>query len=373
MAALISFSDFVGFPLNCFKVFGVTPQETNQTSKVKRIFLEIWRFLAFFTLTIPSVLMINFIRENRKNLSLIAESAAPNGYLFLAFVKTIFIFRKRKCFKRILGTLSDMFPKSIEEQKIFKVVNYLKSYKRIERFVTLLIGFASFNFVAVKFANFALFGTWYEKKLPVENWFPFDKYDPVWYNFVILWTILFSIFFNGGLIGSDLILYSFVTLITLQYEILSEELENMKAIDGKEMFDELIKQHQKLLEVSRDLEEVFSPSILVNFVASSILICMFGYQILVEFNLELLFKFASPLTASVLQILMICRCGQMLTEAAGKLTFSAYNSDWSSDQKKLKTSLVLMMQKSQQPSVITAGKFRVVSFEAFAAVSDEVF
>jgi odorant receptor len=372
MSALITHSDFVWFPLKCFKVFGLVPYETYQVSRVKRVFLEIWRLNAFFTLTVPLILMVNFVRDNKDNLALIAESAAPNGYLFIAFIKTIFIFYKKKNFNHILQTLEEIFPKTKDEQKLFNVEVYLKSYKRIEKFVAALIAFASFNFVVVKIGNFILFGIWYDRKLPVENWFPFDKYDPIWYNFVILWTILFSVFFDGGLIGSDMILYSFVTQIVMHFDILSKKLEDLKSDCNGEEVKELTKRHQMLNELSAGLEEIFSFSILFNFTAGSLLICLFGYGILEEVKIELLLKFSAPVIASILQILLICQCGENLTHSEANLSISIYNSEWYNDHKRMKNYLILMSQKSQKPTVITAGKFTVVNFEAFAAVSIKV-
>jgi odorant receptor len=369
MAALISFSDFVGFPLKCFKVFGLVPQGEEPIKKWKKIFLKFWRVLGFATLAIPTVFMTVFIRDNLNDLSKIAENLPPYGYAAMVFVKVVGIYRKQSCFKTLLETLDGLFPRTKEEQNIFKVRIYLREYKKVEQVVATCMAIASFEFIALKVFNLAMSGVWFDRKLLADNWFPFDKFHPVWFNVLIVWQTLSSVFLVGGLLGSDLILFCFVTLIELKFDTLSKEMEKLKPSDDKEKFDDLTERHKKLLGLQRDLEEIFSPSILFNFIASSILICLVCYQLSIEISLELLVKFSFILIAALLQVLLVCSCGQKLTNASERVTVSAYNSEWSCDHKKMKTFLVMTMQRAQKAAVLTASKFKVLNLEAFMVVS----
>jgi gustatory receptor len=268
-----------------------------------------------------------------------------------------------------LETLNELFPKTKEEQTIFKVDKYLKGYKRIEKAVAFSFAGVTFNFIVLKILKLVVFGVWYDRKLLGDNWFPFDKYDPSGYNVAIAWQSFGSILFVGGLLGSDLTLYCLVSLIAMQFDILAMKLEKFQANDDKEEFNELIKEHGKLLKMSNDLEEIFTPSILFNFTFSSILICLVGYLVSIAITADFAMKFAGLLVGALLQVLSLCNCGQKLTTAAEKVEFSAYGCDWSSNQKKMKTLLVMTMQRSQKQTLLTAFKFSAVNYQAFTAVN----
>jgi odorant receptor len=365
MAALISFSDFVGCPLTFFKVFGLAPQGNPPMKKWKRRLLEVWRCFSFFTLSIPGAFLVMFVRENLNDLPTLVKNVPPTGYLMMALVKTVCIYRKQKSFRVLLQDLEDMFPKTKEEQSIFKVENYLKKFRCFGRTIAVIIASGSLNFFLAKLIKFAVFGVWYDQKMPVDNWFPYDKYEPKLYNFTLAWSLSSAFFFIGGLIGSDLILYCIVKLISMQFDILSIRLQKLKPSDDKETLKELMEHHEKLLKMSKDLGGIFAPSILFNFVTSSLLICLVGYQVSVAANVE----FIVLLVAALLQVLMLCYCGQMLTNAAENVATSIYDSDWGEDHKKMKTTLVMIMQRGQKETKLTALKFSVLNLAAFTTVS----
>jgi hypothetical protein len=121
MAAIISISDFVGFPLKCFKAYGLLYSDKEPASRRRKVLLNILRFASFFSITIPSVLLIVFIKENSNNLPLIVENMTPNGYALIVAVKLICIHRKKERFLDLLEALDDLMPKTKGEQNIFKV------------------------------------------------------------------------------------------------------------------------------------------------------------------------------------------------------------------------------------------------------------
>jgi hypothetical protein len=366
---MIYFSDFVSFPLNCFKVFGLVPQGNQPMNKKTKIFFEVWRFLGFTSLILPFLFVQVYIKEKKYELSAMAEGLPTNGYLVMVLVKIVCVYRKKKCFKKVLEILEDLFPKTRDEQNIFKVKNYWKSYKRIEQTVSISIVISVFSFPVGKIASFCLTGVWYDGKLPATNWFPFDESQPTGYNFVIVWQFVCSFWLVGGMLGSDFILFSLVSLVSMHFDILAQELEKLKSDEKKQRFVELIEQHEKLLKLSKDLEEIFSPSILFNFTASSFFICLVGYQVSLRISFDLMIKFSFLLIASLLQVLSLCSCGQKLSTAAEQVAFATYSFDWTPEQKKMKTTMVMVMQRAQKRTVLTACKFSLLNLEAFTVVS----
>jgi hypothetical protein len=102
------------------------------------------------------IAMAIFVSGKLKDISIITESLEPAGYTLMAVVKSIeFIFRKANL-KKLVETLTELFPKTKEEQNIFKSRKYLTSYKRIERIFTTVIPFAGLNFFVMCFVRIAL-------------------------------------------------------------------------------------------------------------------------------------------------------------------------------------------------------------------------
>jgi hypothetical protein len=96
---------------------------------------------------------------------------------------------------------------------------------------------------------------------------------------------------------------------------------------------------------------------------------LIGYQLSIGVNFELFLKFSVFFIAALLQNLTLCNCGQKLTSAAENVATSVYNCDWSEDHKKMKTTLVMIIQRGQIQTKLTAMKFSDVNLAAFTVVS----
>jgi gustatory receptor len=185
----------------------------------------------------------------------------------------------------------------------------------------------------------------------------------IWQNTDVVVTVC-------GLLGSDLIFYSFMTLLSMQFDILAMKLQQLSTKDDSEKFIVLMESHKKLLELVKKLEKIFAPSILLNFFASSVLICLVGYRVSIDFNFEVFMKSSLLLTVALLQIFSLCYYGNKLTTAAENVSMATYNCDWiNDDNQKLKTVLMMIMQRSQKRTALTAFKFKVLNLEAFTVVS----
>jgi odorant receptor len=369
MAALVKVSDFIEFPLKCFKVFGSVPYEFDGSESIKKKVLRVYHFAVMANLTVALTIMAIFVTKNIENLPQITENLALSGYTLMAVVKSISVLFKRKEFKELVETLSELFPKTKEEQNIFKVGKCLTSYKWIERRFTGAMFFAGTNYFVVCFVRLAATGVWYNK-MPVETWFPFDAYDHKYYNFVFAWHFINSVFTLASLVGPDLLLYAFITLLTMQFDILCSQLEKINLNDDYKRITELIDLHVNLLKLAQKLQDIYAISILFNFVSSSILICFVGYQASNGISFELKVKFSIMLLVSALQVLMICYHGNKLTTAAENVAAAAYKSEWfGSNNRKMKVALLMMIQRSQKPTVLTAFKFSEVKLEVFTTVS----
>lgn len=368
----IKFSSFVKFPLQCFKVFGLIPFETGNRRTWKSNLLTFYHFVNIASMFISVMQMAIYIKLNINNLPLLTENAPPYGFLGVSIVKSISISIRKEEFSDLMKTLNDLFPKSRDEQKYFFAQNYLNSYKLMERIFSTIFITVSSSIIVTLIIKLIFLGVWNDK-LPHENWYPFDVYDPKFYTFVFIWIIYLTFINLTSVLGTDLILYSFITMITMQFDILSKRLRDLKVVsstDTKKKFVKLVVLHEILLRLSKKMDKIYSVSILINFSVSSILICLTDYQLSIETNIENYVKFAMLLTASLMQSLLLCYYGSKLTTASENVAEAIYDSGWQSrENNQIDIDLMMMLQRSQKPTVITAYKFSIVSLSVYTTVS----
>lgn len=376
MDGLVNFSEFTEFPLKCFKVYGLVPYDNGTSGLRKEKLLKIYRYFVFTNLSMCVLMYAVYVKQNAKNLTLITENVPLPGYGILAMAKSILILAKKQEFKDLVETLNELFPKNEKEQKTFNTRSYFKSYKLMERVVAFIVSSSAASFAIVPVVNFILTGTWIDK-LPFDNCYPFNQYDVKYYNFVFVWTCFNIMNTIMSLLGPDLILYAFITLISMNFDILCIRLRKLKVNsvpDNAEKLIELVKLHKTLIRLSENLEKIYSPSIFTNFFGASVLICLAGYQVTVGTDFDILVKFIIHLAASMVQILMVCYYGSKLTGASLNVSDAIYDCGWNhkwsqEESRKLKMTLMMVDQRSQKPTFISAYKFTVVSLSAFTTVS----
>lgn len=371
MNTVIEFSEFVAFPLQCFRVYGLNPQGASDGGKWKRL-RQVYHFFALANMSVSIALMVIYVCKHIDNLALVAQNAPPYGYTALAVLKSIAIYLHNIEFSDLLKTLNDLFPKTKDEQKAFKVRSYFNGYKRMERVFAFMLSVVCIGFIVVPIVKLIL-TRGRDNKLPIETWYPFDEYDPRFYSLVLIWLSLSSIIGNAALIGTDLILIAFIILICMQFNILSERIRKLKdfpTADVRNKFVEVIEMHKTLIRLSEQVEKIYSVPIFFNFFGSSILICFVGYQMSVGVDFESILKSSNFLSSALLQILMLCYYGSKLTTASEIVSEAVYDSGWHTRiNKKLDIELLIMLQRSQTPTAITAYKFSTVSLNVFTTVS----
>jgi odorant receptor len=370
MAALEKFSDFIEVPLKCFEVLGMKPYDKSPNSRRKKLCRAFFYF-SHTLVTISAGFFVVYFVQNCGDIQKMSESVPLWGYTFLVFAKSLSIFRNKTKFEQIIDTLDELFPKTKEEQAIFKVQKYLKRYKRVENGLMIPLVVAVIIMIISIFMRSSIFAS-ADETVPFNNWYPFDAYHPAIYNFVLLWEVVEVITSAFNLLGSDLIFYSLVMQISMQFDILCLRLEKLTSKDEMAKFKELMELHERIMSLAKLLEDIFSPTILMSFTLSSLIICLFGYQLSIASNLDLIIQSAMMLGIYSLQILFLCYYGNKLTTSADNVATSVYNGDWlDTRNRELKPVMVMIIQRSQKPTVLTAMKFSVLDLEAFTKVRVE--
>lgn len=364
----IKCSDFVSYPQKCLKFIGIDRPGYDETLSQK--LLKLWFSIGMIGMAATVLFSSVYTKEHYDDLNLLTENVLPPCYNILAIFKAMSIFLRRKQFFKVSDTLEELFPSSRDKNEADFVRKYLREYKRIEKLFMYLFGSLLVMFIAVPLMKGAATGIWIDK-LPYENWYPFNQLNPILHTFAFFFESIVFVMQVAIIQGSDLSLYAFIGMLAMQFNILCDQLRALKPGPTRyQDFVKLVKLHDTLISIADSVESIYSFMILSVFLGSSFFICLIGYQAALGGSLENLIKYAMILINAMLQVFILCNHGTKLTSASERVADAAYYMEWNDEEiLKMKNPLILIMQRSQKPSYITAYKFSVVSLEAFGSVS----
>ncbi|EGI63897.1 Odorant receptor Or1 [Acromyrmex echinatior] len=136
-------------------------------------------------------------------------------------------------------------------------------------------------------------------------------------------------------------------------------------------FGRSIRNHQRLLAIIDDFNEVFSAGMFVQMLSSTSMICLTGFQAaLVIGQSSNTLKFAVYLMAALSQLFYFCWLGNEVKYQSASLTQSQWLSKWNDDiSAKPGRLLILSIIFSRKAINLKAGVFYALSMETFTAVS----
>ena len=344
------------------------PSEEKWKFKLLR---KIHYYFAITCIVVHLLATVAFIATNLNDISLLVDVASNVVFIFISIVKLVSISANKTVFVELLQSLDELFPRTSRDQEVFQVQKYFHSFNRMRKVIS-SVYFTPLS--AVVFAPAILYivkGAWFIT-LPNLTWYPFDEFDPRFYNFVLVWQWWCILILIIGFLSPDLTLYALITLISMQFNYLFNRLTDLKNIDLKDSDQkiiELFKLHETLIRLSENLNKIFFISIFFNFFGSSIMICFQGYQVITSGSLNNAMQNGVFVMTSLLQILLLCDCGNKLKTASEKVAQAAYDSGWYGKEYKKGKCVILMIQRAQKPCVMTSFKFSVVSLEVYSSVS----
>ncbi|XP_058979315.1 odorant receptor 85c-like [Musca domestica] len=254
------------------------------------------------------------------------------GFVIVGESKMFFVFLKKPILSEFVKRLVSIFPQEVKLQKSCNLASYLRQYSRVTIFFALLYMILIWTYNLYAITQYVL----YEKLLKsrvVGQQLPYYTYN--WWDWQGHWSYYLLYFMHAfagytsaaGQIASDILLCGFVTQIIMHFHNISHVLTNYKVkIDqaknrqvglSKDMafLKDIIVYHKCLLDLSEQLASVFSLPLLLNFSASSFVICFVGFQMTIGVEPDTLVKLFLFLFSSTAQVYLICHYSQMLMDA----------------------------------------------------------
>lgn len=273
--SLIEFEDFVSYSDRIFKTFTFTLDQAS-SAKTAKDRLEVILKDIFFWFTVINVLVMIF---------LVAAAAVNRSLEFSAMTSTIAIvtsgcnvgvksctvyFNKSSIVKVLSYTKRD-FPIK-ENHKRYRVNRYLKNYKKFAKLYTVL--FATPCLSAMVIPLIKLFSSG-ERTFPLNLWMPFDVGSDKVYAVAYIWSVWACTYSVVVLIAIDSLMFVLITLVSMEFDILKLDflaLNKVGKAEAERQARGLIRRHSNLIECSKSLEKVYSPSFLYTFLQGTFVI-----------------------------------------------------------------------------------------------------
>uniref|UniRef100_A0A182QFE2 Uncharacterized protein n=1 Tax=Anopheles farauti TaxID=69004 RepID=A0A182QFE2_9DIPT len=194
------------------------------------------------------------------------------------------------------------------------------------------------------------------------------------YTFILVGVYLLAL----SLSGFDSLFSTLAMHITTMFKFLKIEIEQLEldlraGVSSKDQharLKKIILKHKFNLSLIDQLEDGFSFYLMVQFLTSSIVVCVVLYELTIVFGWnEDTIKMLTYLPGAILQLFLFCWYAQNITEEARLVSDHIYNIPWYLSEPALQKSILTFMVKAQKPAGVTASKFYMVTLQSFQRIT----
>ena len=369
----INFDVFTKFSLLIFRfvLFKFMPLPEGATLRQKVVHfarLNYYRFTLVLCF-IAFILMSSHTVVNADNLEEAAKSFPNLCSVALMSLKGFATFLRRDDIWKIFQELIDMEERRVGKNKKYQVKKYLDAY----HFYMILYS-AVFVFISLPvyftIIPFIMDGT---MKFAIQYWFPFNPYRLAVFPFVTFY-IDFVVYSNlMFLLATDSLLYALLMIVSMEFEILKSDLYEIGLIPENERLEKikrLTDHHNKLLDISGKLQNIYSVTFLLALAISSLILCAVVFQLSIKVDLELYSFYVPYVFLLGGQTYLLCLFGQKLIDSSESVAEGIFESGWEdSDDIVYKKQLILIIMRAQRAKKLSAMGFTDIALGSFTSVS----
>ncbi|KAJ3658584.1 hypothetical protein Zmor_010315 [Zophobas morio] len=263
-------------------------------------------------------------------------------------------------------------PKTHQQRKIIEECIWVCRRNSIVYFTGVLLAIIGWNFPVLFVKG---------RKLPLRLWLPYDPSSTtVNYYFTLVYIAAATVYvgYSGTIMDTligGLAYHATAQLKILKYNLkhldkhLEDKLNKSKFSCSNKHLESCINHHKNILWFIDEYEECFSWSIFCQFAGSMFAVCFCYISLtLVPLNsVEAITYFVLIFNLSF-QILFYCHYGTLLYEENNDLINAIYMGPWYKYNVEIRKNLLIIMERSKRPLLITAGKVVDVTVRTFVSV-----
>ncbi|XP_002093286.3 odorant receptor 67a [Drosophila yakuba] len=375
--------DFLSLAVNFFNTLGIDPYETVvktniwfQLYYVTNLINMVYSFVA------DAVYLANTLRDKEN----VLESCMVLSYLTFGAIgcsKICAVMYRRPKMTSLVKQLKSCFPSNALDQEEYDVKSCLKRThmytKAFGALYTVMYFAHTLTPIFVYFFEKVLLKNPDAKQtMPFYQLEPWEWRDTWWFYPTYFHQSLAGYTATCGSISSDLMIFAVVLQVIMHYDRLAKVLREFKvqalikpngADEDLKKLQSLIANHINILRLTDVMNEVFGVSLLLNFVASSLLVCLVGFQLTIKFSLEYFGKQVLLLVSVLFEVYLLCSFSQNLIDASENVGYAAYDMDWFDADKRFKKMLIFISMRAQQPVCLKATVFLDLSMSTVTIVS----
>ncbi|CAL1674350.1 unnamed protein product [Lasius platythorax] len=208
---------------------------------------------------------------------------------------------------------------------------------------------------------------------------PFNVNTQRTYRFVLIAEFMHLILCNlvAGVVNA--ILLTLVLHVGGQIEILQNSLSQL--ISGEIRNEEesiviatnkIIRKHIKIIQFSKNIEDLYAHIALLLFASNTVLICLIGFLIVTAIGTpdakEQIMKCLLFFSTTNLEAFIFCYAGEYLSNKSKTIGFAMYNCPWYNLRPNDSRVLLFVILRSQKQLTLTAGKMMELSLESFTRI-----
>nr|WGO81822.1 olfactory receptor 152 [Microplitis mediator] len=189
-------------------------------------------------------------------------------------------------------------------------------------------------------------------------------------NYVITYVSLslFAVINALGIMSLNIFLIILVFHVSGRLAVLAIRIDDLQKNDSqpRDEFVDIITEHIKVLNrLGNDIADVFSTPLLIYFLLTNLLLCILGYEILLNFMSGLnsdIMQFIVLLSTVYLMLFIICMNSENLASESDNVCQAFYNCNWYNLPKNTVKDIIFCLVRSQKPLFLKAGKFATFSY-----------
>ncbi|CAD7006021.1 unnamed protein product [Ceratitis capitata] len=371
--------DFVGIPfflisLNGMQLFKWTPNEEASRRKL----LLITAFSVIVTYDCVSMLSVfAFVKLERLDYT---TFALYWGYALNSLMKGGTLWFGRRQLEFILKSMVEKHPKTIAERQEYHLAAYFTKIKSFNKYLTIfhLCTTSLFNIQPMVSSIVEYMGRQdkeeeFKYKLPFIMYYYYNERQPVLYLFSYFLQCMGGFYMSYLFLGGDLLLMTLVHLVNMHFEYLIRRIESLQPTEDSDkdlnLLGPLVTYHLEILDYVKKIDATFSLSILLNYIASCLCLCLLGLQIVMGSDLVTVVKFFAFLVSTMVHVYYISHFGNNLIDLSTGISDAFYNHPWYNANYKYSRMLVLPIARAQRYAHLTAFQFFEISMHSFKSVN----
>ncbi|XP_050082833.1 uncharacterized protein LOC126569637 [Anopheles aquasalis] len=241
-------------------------------------------------------------------------------------------------------------------------------------FIGMFILYETMPSVATFFVYFSnkrnLNATPEEYVIPTEmNFYNLDiRYNLLHYSIYFAVVSMLVVTSSVSLCTKGVVDFSAIKFTAMIFEMTAMQIRQLPRQISQPQLLSIIESHQATLRCSKKLQQALSLSLLFQLAFCSAMGCLMLFYILLMGFDSRIFNLALLLFIVTLETYAYCTLGTQLTEKSDEVLQALQSLAWYEQPVAIQKQLLVMIQRSQMPTVLTAGKLIPVNIAQFGAM-----